>query len=149
MAYKPKAEDRPWIIEQRQEYCLDDKWLPYPIDKPDMSKQLICGLKHHHDFKKMHRDIKPANIMLELVEYRANGLDRSRWVAKYTDHEMVASTDRMVKQKCGSLWIPSLTTRKPTSSLSASCFCVCGQSTTPAARDPTGRRHRLPMYSDG
>ena len=104
MAYKRKADDRPWIIEQRQKYCLDDEWLPHSIDKPDMAKQLICGLKHYHDFKKMHRDIKPANIMLELVEYRAKGLDRSRWVAKYTDHGMVASTDRMVKERCGSPW---------------------------------------------
>jgi hypothetical protein len=104
MAYKPGADDRPWIIEQRQEYCLDDNWLPFPIDKPDVAKQLICGLKHYHDHGHMHRDIKPANVMLQLVEYRAENLDLCRWVAKYTDHGMVASTDRLVKGVFGSHW---------------------------------------------
>ena len=104
MAYKLGADDRPWIIEQYQEYCLDDDRLPFPIDKPDMAQQLLCGLKHYHDHRHMHRDIKPANVMLQLVECRAEGLDRCRWVAKYTDHGMVASTDRLVKGVSGSPW---------------------------------------------
>ncbi|KIW76759.1 hypothetical protein Z517_09203 [Fonsecaea pedrosoi CBS 271.37] len=104
IAYKPGADDRPWLIEQRQDYCLDDEWLPLTIDKPDMAKQIICGLKHIHDHDSIHRDMKPANIMLELVEFHADGLDLGRWVVKFTDHGMVASTDYMVEGRCGSPW---------------------------------------------
>ena len=104
MAYKLGTDDRPWIIEQRQKYCLDDDWLPVSIDKLDIAKQLLCGLKHYHDHEHMHRDIKAANVMLQLVEYRTENDDLCRWVVKYTDHGMVASTDRLVRGRFGSQW---------------------------------------------
>ncbi|OAP53791.1 hypothetical protein AYL99_12010 [Fonsecaea erecta] len=115
ISYKPGADDRPWIIEQRQKYCLDDECLPFPIDKLDMAKQLLCGLKYLHFHGIMHRDIKPANVMLELIKYYAEGRLRVRWVAKYTDHGMVASTNRMVKGRCGSPWYcaPEVLDNKP------------------------------------
>lgn len=155
MAYVPRADDRSWIIEDRQPYCLDDEELPFPIDEDDIALPLLSGLKHYHNNGKMHRDIKPGNVLLQLVEYLVEGLVKRRWVAKYTDRGEAVSTDRPVKGLAGTPWFcaPEVLDGERYNEMadifSLGVLFLCIFMNYDPSRDRQSGLYRLPAYSGG
>lgn len=109
----PGRDDRPWIIEEYQPYCLDAEKLPFDVDAEDMAWQLVSGLKHYHDNDIMHRDIKPGNILMRPIDDPKNG--NPRWLFKFTDHGMVRPTNHPVEGLAGTGWYcaPEILDREP------------------------------------
>ena len=99
-----EADDRSWIIEKRQLYCFDDEKIFFFIDKKNIVLQFLNDLKHYHDNDKRHRDIKSENVLLQLVEYFVENLNKCWCVVKYIDHDEMMFTDRFVKKLIETSW---------------------------------------------
>lgn len=90
IAYVPGTEEPPWLIEEYQPHCLEDKDLPFDVDVEDMVYQLVSGLKHYHDHGLVHRDVKPSNVVMHPIERPGKP---TRYVYKFTDHGPAAWKD--------------------------------------------------------